>query len=108
MSENLVICFDRLTFDPDDEIFHQIIRGMPGERLKIKPCPIPRKMKVRMFDGARVLETDSDGYGEYLTYVSVKQLKRLSIPQNASQKNKAIKALIDALPDELIFFLYWH
>jgi hypothetical protein len=100
--------------DTDYQIFSQIIdmsyRQEEGISKKptIQTYPIPPQMWVRTYGDEGIEKAHEDGDGKALTFVYAQQLKKLRIPDNASSQNKAIKAFVDALPDDVPIILMWH
>jgi hypothetical protein len=98
-----------LDFDSDYDIFDQLIdyRG-DGHEIPIQTEPIPPQMSIVEYWDEGTRKTRDDAFGHRLTFVYVKQLKELKVPNNASSKNKAIKAFINALPDDTPIILMWR
>ena len=109
MGDTHVLCYDRLSFDRDYKIFGQLMDMTPDEpKPTIKANPIPPQMWVETYEDEGVRETREDKYGTELTFVYAQQLKKLKVTTNSSPKNKAVKAFIDALPDQTAIILFWH
>lgn len=107
MAEVSVLCYDRLSFDRDEEIFDQLIDVGRGNKPTIKTSPIPPQMWVETYEDYGIKRRRDDKYGIELTFVYAEQLKKLKIGKDANAKNKAIKAFIDALPDDTPIILLW-
>lgn len=109
MGYTSVLCSDRLSFDRDYEIFGQL-RGdvAEGNVPTIKAIPILPQMQVGIYDEEGLKWRRDDNYGDELTFVYAKQLKELSVPDDASPKNKAIMAFVHALPDDTPIILLWR
>lgn len=106
-----VLCYNRLGFDRDYRIFGQLTGcGEHGGKIKptIKTNPIPPQMWVETYEDEGIERTREDKYDTELTFVYAKQLKKLKIEDNASPRNKAIKAFINALPDDTPVILQWR
>ena len=101
-----VFVSDKLRFDRDYEVFGQLIKIDDKEPV-IKTHPLPPQMWVHVYGEEGLRRTREDSYGSELTFVYAQQLKRLKLPQDVSSYNKAIKAFIDALPDDIPFILWW-
>ena len=108
MGEISVLCYDRLIFDQDHEIFGQLIDCGEGNKPTIQVNPIPPQMWVEIYGDEGIERTREDNYGTELTFVYAQQLKKLKVSDGASSKNKAIKAFIDALPDDTPIILEWR
>ncbi|MFO0764434.1 MAG: hypothetical protein U0487_00075 [Patescibacteria group bacterium] len=107
---SFVMCLDCLRFDRDYAIFKQLIclYDDSGREPTIKAIPIPPQMWVWIVGEHKDSQgTREDKHGNGLTFVYAQQLKQLEVVDNTSVKNKAIKAYINALPDDTPFILYW-
>lgn len=107
-----VPCCDQLRFDQDYRIFGQIkdlssySRSDIPAKPTIKVNPVPRLLLIfHEEDGSRRIR--SDMYGELLTYAYAKDLRELEMPADSSPRNKAIKAFVDALPENTPIILFW-
>ncbi|MDP3934965.1 MAG: hypothetical protein Q8Q46_02005 [Candidatus Giovannonibacteria bacterium] len=116
MGNTYVLCHDRLSFDRAYAIFGQLTdlsyireggRSDIPEKPTIKAHPIPPQMWVRTYEDEGIEKTREDKYGDELVFVYAQQLKKLKMPDDASPKNKAIKAFVNALPDDTPIILYW-
>lgn len=107
MGDTSVLCYDRLIFDQDHEIFGQLTDCGKGNKPTIQANPIPPQMWVETYEDEGIERTREDKYGTALTFVYAQQLKKLKV-SGASLKNKAIKAFIDALPDDTPIILEWR
>lgn len=103
-----VFCHDRLSFDRDYEIFGQLTDVGEGDKATIKTDSIPPQMWVQTYESKGIQRRRDDGYGKPLTFVYAQQLKKLKVANEASPKNKAIKAFVDALPDHIPIILFWY
>ena len=108
MGDTSVLCHDRLSFDRDYEIFGQLTDCGEGNKPTIKVNPIPPQMWIETYEDEGIERTREDKYGSELTFVYAQQLKKLKMPDNASPKNKAIKAFVDALPVDTPIILLRH
>lgn len=116
MGETSVYCRERLSFNSDYRILGQLTdlssyrkggRDDIPEKPTINAQPIPPQMWVVVSEEEGLRRTREDPYGTGLTFVYAQQLKELKLPDDASPKNKAIKAFVDALPPETPIILYW-
>ncbi len=108
LKETSVFCYDRLEFDRDSKIFCQLIDLGEGAKPTIRTKLIPTRMWITVLTEGGTWRTREDAYGDKLTFVCAKKLRELKMPDNASPKNKAIKAFIDALPENTPIILWWH
>ncbi|MDO8600454.1 MAG: hypothetical protein Q7R73_02410 [bacterium] len=108
---------DRLDFTGDYAIFGQLInmssrrtggRNDIPEKPTITTSPIPPQLQVIIHTERGTEYVRKDGYNDGLTFVYAKELKQLRMPGHTSSKNRAIKAFVDALPDDTPIILYWH
>jgi hypothetical protein len=103
LSETLVSDVDRLQLDTDSRI--------PDQDVLVDAHQIPPQLRVLYVYGGELDAaeyTREDHYGAALTFVYAGQLRTLKVPDNASPRNKAIKAFVDALPDDTPIILMWH
>ncbi len=107
MGYKSVSCFDLLSFDKDYDIFGQLNYRAGGGKPTIKAKPIPPQMSVVTYDDDGIRHICEDNYGDRLTFVYAKQLKRLKMG-DTTPKNHAIKAFINALPDDIPIILLWE
>lgn len=107
MGDTLILCHDRLSFDRDYEIFGQLINFGEGKKPIIKASSIPPQMWVETYEDDGIKRHREDDYGTELTFVYAQQLKKLRVADDASPKNKAIKAFVGALPDDTPIILLW-
>ena len=101
------LCHDRLSFDRDSSIFGQLTDLGYGCRPTIKANPIPPQLWVDVYEDEGIERTRTDKHGTELTFVYAQQLKMLEMRETASPKNKAIKAFIEALPNDTPIILLW-
>lgn len=100
---------DRLYFTNLSSVIAQILDDRPECATTIRALPLPPQMRVEICDGENTTRPVSkDRYGKDLTYVFAKDLKRLELPSQASQYTRAVKAYVDALPEETPIILWWH
>lgn len=108
MAYESVLCYDRLDFDQDYRIFGQLAKFYESDdNPTIKAHQIPPQMWVKTYDDLGITRRRADLRGDELTFVLAQELKKLTIPADASPKNKAIKAFVDALPDDTPIILFW-
>lgn len=106
LSDTHVLCYERLSFDRNYKIFDQI-KSDKSDIGEIETQSIPPQMWIETYEDEGIQATRKDKYGTELTFVYAQQLKKLKMPKVASPKNKAIKAFIDALPDQTAIILFW-
>jgi len=102
-----VYSYDNLNFDRDYTVFGQIAdpNGEPivseqGVPIVVRTLPLPRGLKLRTFDGERARTTNKNPYGNEMVYALAKDMRKIKLPRNASQRNRAIMAYIRNLPEE--------
>jgi hypothetical protein len=78
------------------------------QKSSIKPLPLPLGMMLVECEEEGEKEMQVDGLGVKIGFAHAKQLKTLVISEDASAINKAIKAYIDALPDDIPIILAWE
>jgi len=102
--EEKVFC-ERLKFATDYEVLKQIkgFSGATEKTIRVKTEEIPLKIFVETHS-EKIRE---DGYGQILQFTTVLEMKKIKLPKSAHQKNKAIKAFINELPDGMPIFLRW-
>ena len=108
MCDTSVLCHDRLSFDRDYKIFGQLTDCGEGNKPTIKTSAIPPQMWVETYEDEGIKRRRDDKYGTELTFVYAEHLKKLKVANGASPKNKAIKAFIEALPDDTPIILLWR
>lgn len=118
MGESEVLCVDSLTFEADYRVFAQLcdaskeIAGEFKEALEgrelIRTFPIPPQMWVLFYEDEGSSRTREDQYDQELTFAYARDLKKLVVPPDSSAKNKAIKAFIEALPEDAPIILMWR
>lgn len=101
-----------LRLDREYDLFAQIDRGVMGDeggdvKQVCKPKPLPPNVEFMVYNDEGLKETRTDKYGEGLTYVEVWELKKVKLPVDSSDWNKAIFAMIKALPDAYPVVLMW-
>ncbi|MEK7535726.1 MAG: hypothetical protein AAB590_01790 [Patescibacteria group bacterium] len=102
-------CLDRLSFDRDYRIFAQFsdaeLRAgdtpeYPVGSIKCERIPSDCWLDI---NGKRTRKNGD----QVVTFVYAEDAQRLMMPADTSQKNKAIKAFIDALPPDAPIILWW-
>jgi len=75
----------------------------------IKVSPLPPELKIAL-DNKQGEErgTRKDAYGQDISWTFAKQMKKLQIPEDTSAINKAVKAYIDELPDDMPVITEWE
>jgi hypothetical protein len=99
-----------LRLDRNYEIFAQVDKKVMGDREKVEqvctPKPLPPNVTFMVYEDDGVKERRTNPYGEGLTYVEAWELKKVKLVE-ASDWNKAIFAMIQALPDAYPVVLMW-
>ena len=107
LKEECVFCNECLCFDRDDRIFSQIKNYQNRDNPTVKVQPIPRGMWIETYRGSGIERSRNDECEEELTFAYAKELKKLKMLKDTSPRNMAIKAFINALPDDVPIFLDW-
>lgn len=105
---------DRLEMIPDFRIFQQL-RDLSGKTLKDgtvieeKPSVIIYFLPVvvEILEKTGMAHRSIDRVGRPLTFVRASEFRRLKIPDDADQRNKAAIAFCGALEDGIPIVLYW-
>jgi len=105
--------YDLLQLYDDYRIYGQL-RDMTKDDRGIDALPhivpqiLPPQLEIGIWEdeGYRLTRFDADG--EELTFVYARQLKELKLQPDTHWRNKAIKAYVDALPDEVPIVLFWR
>jgi len=116
LSDQNPLCHERLNLDADYQIFGQLIDM--GDQLRserpdipkptIRVYPLPPGMWIRVYEDEGIAQRHDDAYGEGLTFAYAGDMAKLSMPTDATAKNRAVKAFIDALPEDTPIILFWH
>lgn len=101
-----------LRLDQDYELFAQIDRKVMGDaggdvKQVCMPKPLPPNVEFMAYDDDGLKEMRTDMYGVGLTYVEAWELKKVKLA-GSSDWNKAIFAMIQALPDSYPVVLMWR
>lgn len=99
----------RLVFTRDHRIFEQF-SNFPDKETKqavVSPKELPAGVTIAAIEDDKEVASRMDGLGEPITFVKAKELKRLQLPDDSSQTDKAIKAYIDILPPDIYVVLMW-
>jgi hypothetical protein len=105
---------DSLELDQDYNLFAQIDKewmGSYGKRAVqvCKPKPIPPGFKVMRLDEEDGWKHEPETcYGEELTYVLAKELCKVVQGSDWTDWNKAVFAMMKALPADFPIILWWH
>jgi hypothetical protein len=105
-----------LVFTRDCRIFGQFqhfpalaeCEGDFPQKASIRSQPLPAEMMLVEYGEEGETETRFDGLGVEIRFVYTKQLKALTIPKDSTDINKAIKAFIETLPDDMPVILAWE
>lgn len=101
-----------LNLDRHYELFGQIDRNVMGDaggdvKQVCKPKPLPPNVTFMTYEDDGIKERRTDKYGEGLTYVEAWELKKVKV-SDSSPWNKAVFAMIQALPDSYPVVLFWR
>ena len=110
-----VLGYDRMQFDRQYAIFVQIAdvdgkSAVPDEGVEaiVRTHPLPPAVKVGIYGDEGINTTRENPYGEEMVYALAKELGALRLPENATQKNRAIMAYINALEGDTPVILEWR
>ena len=110
-----VLGYDRMQFDRQYAIFAQIAdvdgkSAVPDEGVEaiVRTHPLPPSVKVGIYGDEGIKTTRENPYGEEMVYALAKELGALRLPENATQKNRAIMAYINALEKDTPVILEWR
>jgi hypothetical protein len=110
-------CVDRLTFVPDDRIFRQLVDlsgqmssqgALITEKTSVTVYWLPESSHVELLlvdQGLKHCTQDTNG--RQLTFIRAHEFWRLRFPEDTDDKNKAIVALVAAMPESTVIILYW-
>lgn len=102
-----------LSLDRDYEIMAQIDKEQmggygKGAKAVCKPQRLPPGLKFWWYADEGLKERRDDPYGSLLTYVEAGELAKVAMPPDASHWNKAVFAMMKALPADTPVVLWWH
>ena len=100
------VCLESLDIERDQFIFNQLDKFGDNHPV-IETIQIPPQMWIGVYGEDGFKEIRKDRFDRTLTFTYAKELKKLEIPENAHWKNKAIKAFINMLPDNIPVILCW-
>src|SRR5262245_17412321 len=92
-----------LRFDRDEALFAQLAADA-------NPClvtPMPAGLKLGHYEDEGLRWSESDRYGNPLTFTTPAELKRLRLPEDVVPWNRAVLTFLLALPPDSRFVLYW-
>lgn len=102
---------DTLRLDQDYSLFAQIdneVMGEKGAKQVCKPKPLPPGFQVKRLDEENGWKTEKeDMYGRELTYVLAKELCKVKQEDDWTDWNRAIFAMMKALPPDFPIILWW-
>ena len=113
--EGFVLCHDRLSFDRNYYTFAQIadLNGKSqvsedGIEAIVRTFPLPPSVKVSTYEDEGIRTGRTNPYGEEMVYALAGDLRKIRLPDNASEKNKAIMAYVGALEENTPIILEWQ
>lgn len=92
-----------LRFDRDTALFAQLA-------IDATPClvrTLPDGLTVGTYEDTGLRYTDTDRYGNRLSFTTPAELRRLVVPDDTAQWNRAIIAFLMALSPDSRIILYW-
>jgi len=102
LKNNYVHPNNALRTGQNSEIIGQLI-PIGGNKPTLRTQAIPAGTWVDINDN----DTREDEYGDELKFIYAQELKKLKLPEDASYLIRAIKAFVDALPNEAPIIIYW-
>jgi hypothetical protein len=69
--------------------------------------PLPAGLKVGHYEDEGLKWEEVDRYGRRLTFTTPCDLRRLSLPDDLAPWNRAVLAILRALPSDARIILYW-
>lgn len=92
-----------LRFDRDARLFAQLAADATPALVR----PLPEGLTVGCYEDAGLRFTDTDRYGNRLSWLTPEELRRLAVPDDTAPWNRAILAFLLALPPGDRIVLYW-
>lgn len=106
-----IMADNKLNFERDYALFAKIDNAWMSERgvkQLCSPKPLPPGLEFMVLDEEKGWARETQTlYGEPLTYVTASELAKLP-DKNISRWNKAVLAMMKALPAETPVVLWWH
>ncbi len=109
-----IVGYDRLQFDRQYSVFAQIAdvdgkSAVPDEGIEaiVRTYPLPPGVSVLIYEDEGINTTRRNPYEEEMVYALARELGALKLPENATPKNKAIMAYINALEKDTPIILEW-
>jgi hypothetical protein len=103
---------DELSLDQNYRLFGHIDNehmAEKGVKQVCKPKPIPPAFKVMVLDEESGWKEEAETpYGDRLTYVVARELAKIKSEIWDTPWNRAILAMIKALPEDFPIILWWH
>jgi hypothetical protein len=103
-----------LRFERDSRLFDQLLGELKGSSTdlattepSIQTHPLPTGVVVETYSESGLFKTRHSKSGGELRFAYARDLKKLVYASKTDARNLAIKAYIDALPDDLMVVLYW-
>lgn len=104
-----ILAYDRLGLDRDYRIFEQIDGFSQAEGHAVRAHPLPPTTRFDWYGDEGIHgDMKDDAYGNALTYALAAEFGRVTIPENTTDWNKGVLALLAKLPPETMVVLYWH
>lgn len=113
LGENVMYagCFDAMiTIIEDSRIMDQFdnYHDPSGETPNVRTFPLPPGSTVSIENNEVWQRVRTDGFGDTVHFTFVEQLKKLVLPEdNVDPRNSAVKAYVDAMPDDIPVVLFW-
>jgi hypothetical protein len=98
----------RIDLDRNYELFDQIVNHRDTAKQLCIPYAVPSDIKLQWYGDDGIATTATDPYGKPLHYVFAGDLARVKLPASTGAWNKAVFAMICAMPRDTKVVLYWH
>jgi len=115
LESTIALGYDRLKFDRDHRVFGQIANSdgksaVPdsGVNVTVNPHPLPEGMEVWIYEDEGIEKTRKNPYGEEMVYAFAEELGKINLPEDTSQRNRAIMAYVSNLEKDTPIILEWR
>lgn len=115
LDDSTVLCYDRLGFSRDSRIFRQITdpdgkSAFPDEGIEavVLTYSLPPKMFLEIYGDEGLRRTRQNPYGGEMVYTFAEEMRKITLSEDVSTKNKAIMAYVNALEADIPIILEWR
>lgn len=92
-----------LRFDRDAKLFSQL----SADAIPCLVRPLPDGLTVGVYEDSGLRFTETDRYGTRLNWTTPQELRRLVVPDDTAEWNRAIITFLLALSPDSRIILYW-